>query len=114
MRYISAITRRDIIDVICYGFLVTDDMEIKMTYWGRLDEITFLDIYRAVECVEDGQLFHFHENPNHKCPVGRNIHNVLDDKLKQVQDAMECELGKITIKDVISDTKRYINAEKGR
>ena len=42
MRYISAITRRDIIDVICYGFLVTDDMEIKMTYWGRLDEITFL------------------------------------------------------------------------
>ena len=79
-----------------------------------LDEITFLDIYRAVECVEDGQLFHFHENPNHKCPVGRNIHSVLDDKLKQVQDAMECELGKITIKDVISDTKRYINAEKGR
>ena len=40
-----------------------------------LSEITFLDIYRAVECVEDNTLFHFHENPNEKCPVGRNIHN---------------------------------------
>ena len=36
-------------------------------------EITFLDIYRAVECVEENQLFHFHENPNTACPVGRNI-----------------------------------------
>ena len=54
-----------------------------------LSEITFLDIYRAVECVEDNTLFHFHENPNEKCPVGRNIHNVLDDKLQRVQAAME-------------------------
>ena len=26
-----------------------------------LDEITFFDIYQAVECVEHGELFHFHE-----------------------------------------------------
>ena len=32
-----------------------------------LDEITFFDIYQAVECVEHGELFHFHENPNQKC-----------------------------------------------
>lgn len=24
-----------------------------------LEDITFLDIYRAVECVEDGELFHY-------------------------------------------------------
>ena len=53
-----------------------------------LNEITFLDIYKAVECVDNGELFHFHENPNTKCPVGRNIHFILDDKLKQVQDAI--------------------------
>ena len=34
-----------------------------------LEEITFLDIYHAVECVENGELFHFHENPNPNCPV---------------------------------------------
>ena len=50
MKCISAITRRDIIDVICYGFVVVDDVEIKMTYWGRLDEIAFLQrIYPLAE-----------------------------------------------------------------
>ena len=39
-----------------------------------LDEVTLYDIYKAVDCVDDDGLFHFHENPNVKCPVGRNIH----------------------------------------
>ena len=73
-----------------------------------LSEITFLDIYRAVECIDNGELFHFHENPNTKCPVGRNIHFILDDKLKQVQDAMERELASITLEDVKKDTEKYI------
>ena len=57
-----------------------------------LNEITFLDVYHAVECVENGDLFHFHENPSTECPVGRNIHHILDDKLLRVQDAMDKEL----------------------
>ncbi len=73
-----------------------------------LSEITFLDIYRAVECVEENQLFHFHEHPNEKCPVGRNIHNVLDDKLQRVQQAMENELQSITLADVEDDLKKYL------
>ena len=48
-----------------------------MTITRPLNEITFLDIYRAVECTPDEELFHFHENPNSLCPVGRNIHHVL-------------------------------------
>ena len=73
-----------------------------------LDEISFLDIYHAVECVEKGELFHFHENPSADCPVGRNIHGVLDDKLIRVQKAMEDELSSITMEDVIQDTRRLI------
>lgn len=73
-----------------------------------LDEITFLDIYHAVDCVEKGELFHFHENPNTNCPVGRNIHHVLDDKLMRVQRAMEQELASITLADVKKDVKKYI------
>jgi Rrf2 family protein len=73
-----------------------------------LKEITFLDIYRAVECVEEGKLFNFHDNPNPKCPVGKNIHLVLDDKLLRVQQAMESELAAITLEDVIEDSKKYI------
>lgn len=76
-----------------------------------LNEITFLDIYRAVECIGNGELFHFHEKLNLECPVGRNIHNVLDDKLYRVQAAMEHELELITLEDVKNDLVLNLNKE---
>lgn len=76
-----------------------------------LNQITFLDVYRAVECVENGDLFHFHENPNIDCPVGRNIHHILDDRLLQVQTAMEKELASITLEDLKRDTEKYIEQD---
>lgn len=76
-----------------------------------LDEITFLDIYRAVECVENGELFHFHENPNPECPVGKNIHLILDEKLDRVQTAMERELASITLADMKRDTTNIISQQ---
>ena len=63
--------------------------------------------------VWKGELFHIHENPSTQCPVGKNIHNILDDKLYRVQQAMEKELGSITLEDVKRDTQKYIGAEKG-
>lgn len=74
-----------------------------------LNEISFLDIYKAVECVDNGELFHFHENPNPNCPVGRNIHNILDEKLMRVQMALERELASITLEDVKKDTDRCLS-----
>lgn len=76
-----------------------------------LNEITFLDIYRAVDCIENGELFHFHENPSTDCPVGRNIHHILDDKLIRIQDAMEKELASITLEDLRKDTQKYLASE---
>ena len=73
-----------------------------------LDEITFYDIYRAVDCVDEEGLFHFHENPNIECPVGKNIHKAMDGKLLQVQEAMENELRRITIADVSEAVKKEI------
>ena len=77
-----------------------------------LGEITFLDIYKAMECNPDEELFRFHENPNQQCPVGRNIHHVLDDKLAQVQAAMERELAGITLEDVKNDIGLWIEKEQ--
>ena len=74
-----------------------------VTVTKPLDEITFLDVYKAVECTPDEQLFHFHENPNPTCPVGKNIHHVLDDRLNQVQKAMEDKLATMTLADVKND-----------
>ena len=78
-----------------------------------LRDISFLDIYQAVECVEHGELFHFHENPNGAGPVGRNIHKVLDGRLAQVQKAMEDELSSITLEDVMRDTKGLLAEDEG-
>ncbi len=75
-----------------------------------LKDITLLDIYKAVECIENGKLFHFHENPNTKCPVGRNIHNVLDEKLEKVQTAMEKELNGITLEEIKNDMNTYLKS----
>lgn len=82
-----------------------------VTITKPLEEITFLDVYRAVECSPDEELFHFHENPNQMCPVGRNIHHVLDDKLVRVQKAMEKELAAITLADVKKDISVLIEKE---
>ena len=47
-----------------------------------LKDISLLDVYSAVECLgKSGQLFSFHDKPNPDCPIGKNIHNVLDDRL---------------------------------
>lgn len=83
-----------------------------VTITKPLNEITFLDVYKAVECAPDEELFHFHENPNQECPVGRNIHHVLDDKLAQVQKAMEDELSKITLEEVKNDITLWIAKEQ--
>lgn len=76
-----------------------------------LDEITMLDVYHAVDCVDEGVLFHFHENPNQQCPVGRNMHNVLDEKLENIQKAMELEMQKTTLADMLADTRYFIDKE---
>ncbi|MBQ7736484.1 MAG: Rrf2 family transcriptional regulator [Oscillospiraceae bacterium] len=78
----------------------------------RLDEITLYDVYKAVGSVdaEEG-LFHFHEQPNPDCPVGRNIHKVLDRHLAEVQKAMEDSLKATTLADISNDTKQAVDNE---
>lgn len=76
-----------------------------------LNEITFFDVYRAVDCLGDEGLFRFHENPNPQCPVGRNIHKALDERLLSVQDAMEQKMKEITLADVVESTRGEILKE---
>ncbi len=75
-----------------------------------LEDISFYDIYQAVDTVDETGLFHFHENPHPKCVVGGNIHAALDDKLQRVQDAMEAELKKISMADVMADLEKEIKS----
>ncbi len=74
-----------------------------------LDEITLLDVYRAVEVVKEGGLFHFHEAPNPACPVGANIQTVLNLILRRAQSAMEQILGEVTMKELVTDLIQEIS-----
>lgn len=65
-----------------------------------LTEITFYDVYRAIEPLENGDLFRFHEAPDPDCPVGRNIHALLDEKLRAIQEAMEEKMRSYTLADL--------------
>lgn len=76
-----------------------------------LSSITLLDIYKAVECIPESELFHFHENPNSMCPVGRNIHAVLDPKLDAAQKAFEASLSTTTLADIEKDFQAILKSK---
>ena len=77
----------------------------------ELDDITFYDIYKAVDGVNEEGLFHFHEKPNPECPVGRNIHKAMEEKLIDIQQAMEEKMKRITLAEAVDDTRREIIRE---
>ena len=49
-----------------------------------------------------------HDNPNPNCPVGANIHVVLDEKLLKIQQAMEKELSLTSLAQLVTDTEARI------
>ncbi|MBQ7370402.1 MAG: Rrf2 family transcriptional regulator [Blautia sp.] len=76
-----------------------------------LSEITFFDVYQAIEPVENGDLFRFHESPNPECPVGRNIHRLLDEKLKAIQDSMENKMKEYSLADLRAGMQELLAEE---
>ena len=72
------------------------------------DEISLLDVYKAIEPLEHDTLFSFHKNPNPNCPVGHNIHNLLDNRLLSVQKAMEEKLGNMKLSDILNDLQSLL------
>src|SRR5258708_10713862 len=75
----------------------------------RPEEITLLDVYRAVECRG---VFSLHrQHPSSRCPVGLNIETVLGQVLEEVDSAVEKVLAKITIRDVVGRLKPLISSK---
>ncbi|MFT8363387.1 MAG: Rrf2 family transcriptional regulator [Sporolactobacillus sp.] len=62
-------------------------------------EITFLDVFHAVE--PDHPLFAVHENPNPHCPVGSGILQILEEAFGSAQAALETKLSAQSIQDTL-------------
>ncbi|MDR7238036.1 Rrf2 family transcriptional regulator [Neobacillus drentensis] len=71
-----------------------------------LSMITLLDVYKAVNVVQEKELFSIHENPNPECPVGRNIQDTIGPLFSSAETAMEKALGNVTIADVVKDISK--------
>lgn len=69
----------------------------------ELEDITLLDVYRAVNVVEEDGLFAVHDRPNPNCPVGRNIQSAIEPVFSSAQKAMEKTLAAVTLRDIVDD-----------
>ena len=90
------------------GIIMISQGKSGITLAKDLSDITFYDVYRAVDPIDEEWLFHFHENPNMNCPVGRNIHLAMDDKLREIQTGMEDQMKKITMADVAAEIHKAV------
>lgn len=68
-----------------------------------LSDITLLDVYKAVNVVQDNELFSIHENPNPDCLVGRNIQDTIVQQFSLAQTALEKALENVTLEDIVRD-----------
>lgn len=73
--------------------------------------ITLLDAYRALD--EDRDVIPLHPAPNPRCPVGRNIHGVLEGRIAAAERALEQELARTTIADLAGDVARRVRRHGG-
>lgn len=70
-------------------------------------DITLLDIYNAVNVVNEDELFGIHESPNPECVVGRNIQAAIVPLFISAQKAMEKVLQDVSLQDIIQDISSH-------
>lgn len=70
------------------------------------DEITIYRICMAIEPDFSSKLIGVHPLPSALCPVGRNIHNVLNCSYQKIRNDLCDSLKTITLENVISDYHR--------
>lgn len=99
---------RQLMSALKKGGLITSDRgQANAALTRTVDRITMLDIYRAVE--GEKPLLHLDIHTNPECGVGVNIQLAIGDFYREVQDAAEQKMRKITLKDIIE--RYYEKAE---
>lgn len=77
-------------------------------------DISLLDIYRATDPVRDGKLFRIHEDAEPACPVGGNIESLLEPYHRRAQNAMEEELSRSSLAELLADLERIRKRKAGQ
>ncbi|WP_025681058.1 Rrf2 family transcriptional regulator [Paenibacillus massiliensis] len=69
----------------------------------NLSEITLFDVYKAVNAVNDNNLFNIQAKPNPDCPVGKNLQSTIEPIFSLAQRALEKVLEHVTLEDIVAD-----------
>ena len=72
-----------------------------------LSEITLYRICKAIEPDFITKLIGVHPLPSPFCPVGRSIHNVLDNSYQKIQNDLCNSLQSITMENIIADYQYF-------
>lgn len=91
------------------GLISSDRGQANAALTRDADQITMLDIYRAVE--GEKPLLHLDIHTNPECGVGINIQISIGDFYREVQEAAEKKMKEITLGDIIE--RYYEKAETG-
>lgn len=76
------------------------------------EDISLLEVYRAVEQTEDVHVFDVHQNPSDECIVGRNIRPVLNGMFRHEEQVLERELAGTTLADCIAQMRKRIETNE--
>lgn len=74
-------------------------------------QITLYRIYKAIEPNFTSKLIGIHSLPSPLCPVGKNIHTVLDCSYQKIQNDLCNSLQNITMKDIITDYHQVLKED---
>jgi DNA-binding IscR family transcriptional regulator len=103
---VNPVVVRNVTGMLRRAGLVTTRQGVAGAHLARpLAEITLLDVYRAVDAVDDGELFAVHPNPNPACPVGAGIQATLERAFGEAQRAMEDRLAGMTLAEIVRDLR---------
>ncbi len=73
----------------------------------NLEDISLFDIFLAVDVMEE-EYFHVHKTEGCPCKLGENIQNILVTHLQEVQNAMNEQMRKTTLKQLFDEADTYL------
>lgn len=74
-----------------------------------LEDISLYRIYMAIEPDALEKLFGIHSMPSSLCPVGKNIHTVLETPYNKICDDLRISLQSVTMKEIIEEYHNVFN-----
>lgn len=101
---VNAVTIRTILSALKKdGVLLVKSGHGGATLHCPPQEITVFRVCQALEPDFLDKMIGIHQNPSQECPVGRNIHTVLDCTYEKIRQDLRRSLEEISLQDILKD-----------